>query len=259
MTEILIVTLFSLALGSFGNNVISYFISHNGFDLNRSTCLCGEKKLKVIELIPVLSFLFQKGKCTLCTKRIPIRYLFVELCSLILGLLIIYNYGFSLLALISFLIFYVLLLISVIDFYKYIIPNKLTSVLIILVTTYLIVNSENILERSILSGLILFTFLVIQYLFERLKRKEAIGAGDIKLIFVLSLLLETPDSLIAIWLSSMIALIMVTASKLFYDKNIRHEKVPFGLFLSIGFFIVFILNIKYELTGLQHIAELIWQ
>lgn len=259
MTEILIVTLFSLALGSFGNNVISYFISNNGFDLKRSTCFCGEKKLKVIELIPVLSFLFQKGKCTSCKKKIPIRYLFVEFSSLILGFIIFYNYGFSLQALISFLIFYVLLLISVIDYYKLIIPNKLTSVLIILVTTYLIANSENILERLILSGLILIAFVVIQYLFERLKRKEVIGAGDIKLIFVLSLLLEIPDSLIAIWLSSIIALIMATASELFYNKNIRHEKVPFGLFLSIGFFIVFILNIKYELTGFQHIAELIWQ
>ncbi|QQS36973.1 MAG: prepilin peptidase [Ignavibacteriales bacterium] len=258
MIEIVIVILFASALGSFGNNVISYFISGNGFDLNRSTCFCGEKKLKAIELIPALSFLFQRGKCTQCTKKIPIRYLFVELSSLVLGLIIFFNYGFSFQGLISFLIFYVLLLVSVIDYFKYIIPNKLTSVLIILVTIYLILNSEKILEKLLLSAIIFTVFLIIQFLFERLKGKEVIGMGDIKLIFVLCFLFEISDSLLAIWISSTIALITALTSQWFKKKSISAVKMPFGLFLSIGFFTVFILDIKYEFLPLQNLAELIW-
>ena len=244
MIEIAIVIVLSLTLGSFANNVISYFVNSSKFDLLQSTCFCGKKKLKIIELAPVLSFILQKGKCTKCSERISIRYPLIEILTVVIGLLVYHLLGLEIRTAIIFLIIYVLLMISVVDCYKLIIPNILTIVLLGLVLILLFINSEPVATRIAISLSITLLLIGLQYLFKKIKNKDGLGAGDIKLIFVLSILLPLTNSMIAIWISSLIGLLTITLLNLKLINQLNEIKIPFGLYLSIGFAFVILWNLK---------------
>lgn len=257
--ELIVIILISLAFGSFANNVISYYISLGKFDLLYSTCFWCKKRLKWHELIPLASFFLQKGKCTECKSRISIRYPIVEILTAVLAVITHLINGVSIHSVMTFLILYILLIISVIDFYKLIIPNQLTLILLLFTTTLLLLNSNQIIERivySIILAIILFSF---TYLYEKFKGKIILGFGDIKLIFVLSLLLNFIDSMLALWISSVVGLAVVVLTNLKNISNLKTIKVPFGLYLSIGFTLVYLWNLKSDSLEFENILLSIWQ
>jgi leader peptidase (prepilin peptidase)/N-methyltransferase len=259
MIETVIIILLSLAFGSFANNVISYFVNSSKFDLLHSTCFCGEKELRIIELIPILSFILQKGKCKECSKRISVRYPLVEILTAAIGLLV-YNFlGLEIRTAIIFLILYVLIMISIVDYYRLIIPNILTIALLVLVSILLFINSEPVLTQIAISLSITLILFGVQYLFKKIKNKNGLGAGDIKLIFVLSLLLSITDSMIAIWISSLIGLLTITLLNLNRINQLKEIKIPFGLYLSIGFTFVILWNLKIDISGLENLITSLWQ
>lgn len=259
MIETVIIVLLSLAFGSFANNVISYFVNSSKFDLLRSTCFCGKKRLEWYELIPVLSFFLQKGKCKECSGKISIRYPFVELLTLINGLLVYQFFGLEIKSLLIFSILYLLMMISVIDYYSLIIPNLLVIALLLLISTLLIIDSELILIHIVISISITFVLVGLQYFFKQFKNKDVLGFGDIKLIFVLSLLLNITDLMIAIWISSFIGLVTVTILNIKKLDRLKEIKIPFGFYLSIGFTIVFLWNLKSDSRGLESLLAALWQ
>lgn len=259
MIEISIIALLSLAFGSFANNVISFYVNSSKFDLFHSTCFCGKKELRMIELIPIISYGIQKGRCKECSERISTRYPLVEILTVLIGLLVYYIFEFEVRAFIIFLILYILLMISVIDYYKLIIPNILTLLLLVLVTVLLLMNSELILLRLAISLLIAFSLFGIQYYYKQFRNKDVLGAGDIKLVFVLSLLLNITGAMIAIWISSLIGLAAVTTLNIKRLNQLNKIKIPFGLYLSIGFTIVFLWNLNSDISGLENLIAALWQ
>ena len=259
MIETVIIVLLSLAFGSFANNVISYFINSSKFDLVHSACFCGKKRLEWVELIPVLSYFLQKGKCTECKSKISFRYPLIEILTLTIALIVYFFVGVETNSILIFFILYTLLIISVIDFYKLIIPNLLTIILLMLSIIYLVMNSYSILNRITFSILLSGILLVISYFFEKYKNKIVIGAGDIKLIFVLSLLLNVIDSMLALWVSSLIGLLAVVLFNIKDFSNLKTIKIPFGLYLSIGFAIVYLWNLKSGSVELESILLSVWQ
>lgn len=256
--ELVAIILVSLAFGSFANNVISYYISSGKFDLLYSTCFCGEKRLKWYELIPLISYFIQKGKCQECKSRISFRYPIVEIFTAMIALITYLISGFSTNSVITFLILYILLIISVVDFYKLIIPNLLTSILLLLSATLLLFNSGQIIERTIFSLIITIVLILISYLYEKYKGKIILGFGDIKLIFVLSLHLNFIGSMLALWISSIVALAVVIITNLKNISNLKTIKIPFGLYLSIGFTLVYLWNLKSDSLELESILLSLW-
>jgi leader peptidase (prepilin peptidase)/N-methyltransferase len=257
--ELIVIVLISLAFGSFANNVISYYINSSEFDLVHSTCFCGKKRLEWFELIPVLSYFLQKGKCTECSEKISIRYPLVEVLTLIIALLVFQFFGLEIKSSLIFFILYLLMMISVIDYYSLIIPNLLVIALLLLISTLLIIDSELILIRIAISISITFVLVGLQYFFKQFKNKDVLGIGDIKLIFALSLLLNITDSMIAIWLSSLLGLLVVYTINAKDLSRIRTTKIPFGLYLSIGFTIVFLWNLNTDNNGLESLITSLWQ
>lgn len=256
MIELILVILFSLAFGSFANNLISFFISSNRFDIEFSTCFCGKRELKIIELIPIFSFIFQKAKCVKCFEKISIRYPLVEILTLLIGICLFFYFGFSVNTIILFFIIYILLIISVIDYSKLIIPNVLIIVLFSLVFVFLILNSEHIINQVYKSLVIPLCLIVIRHLFKIFNNKEVIGFGDIKLIFVLSLLLDITLVFTALWFSSLIALISISLFNIKKLNKIRDIKIPFGLFISIGFSIIYLINRQFDINII--INKILW-
>src|SRR6056297_1578741 len=132
----LVIFLFGVIVGSFLNVYIYRF--HTGKSLNgNSHCLSCAKPLCWYELFPLLSYLGLRGRCSGCGCRIPVRYFVVELLT---GLLFVL--GASVASdLIEFTwllgVLIVLLLITVYDFYHFIIPDEFTIVLMVLTTSLL--------------------------------------------------------------------------------------------------------------------------
>lgn len=233
--EIIIIILLSLSLGSFGNNVISYFIGESKFDVTFSRCNKCNKKLTLLELIPTISYLFLKGKCSLCDSKISARYILVEIGILILGILCFLKYSLTFECLLYSIIIYVLFLIAVIDFYSLKIPNLLIVILFLLLLTKL--DDVSIFDVSIAITL-LIGFITTNAIYRKRKGHTVIGYGDIKLIFVLSLIFSFPLSFIGLWLSSLLGIIaskfLRTTTNRYRDKTI----FPFGSILFIGYTIL---------------------
>jgi len=227
---IFFVILTSLSFASFGNNIISFFTNNSEPEINRSLCFCGKKKLSILELIPVLSFLFQKGKCKTCNQKIPLRYLITEITFGLIGLAIYLKYGLTIKFIIIFLSLFILTIIGMIDYSSFRIPNKLLFALIPLVLINILYLPEDTLLNLILTVSLLLLLILLNSLFLKLKNKEVIGYGDIKLIGLLSVLFGFPLLFFGLWLSALLGLIGYSI-----NKNIWNERVPFGFFIWIGF------------------------
>jgi prepilin signal peptidase PulO-like enzyme (type II secretory pathway) len=124
---------------------------------------------------------------------------------------------------------------------------------------YLIENSYSILDRIVYSTVLAIILFGISYFYEKYKNKIVIGAGDIKLIFVLSLLLNVIDSMLALWVSSLIGLLAVVLFNIKDFSNLKTIKIPFGLYLSIGFTIVYLWNLKTGSVELESMLLSLWQ
>lgn len=239
MIEVLLIILL-LSIGSFGNNVISYLSGSAEFDLFRSNCMCGEKKLRLNEIIPVISYLYLGGKCSRCQKKISIRYPIVEILTLGIGLLFYAQYGQSLYFLFNFLFSFFLLLIAFIDFKSLVIPNILVLCLLGTATFNMVFGATDVYS-FIYSCIVVSFFILVEYIGSKKLNKNVIGFGDIKLLGALFLFFQLPVALFGLWLSSLIALIGFLTLKAL-GKTFEEGRIPFGFFLGLTFVALAIFN-----------------
>ena len=217
----IIIFLFGLALGSFLNCVI-YRLEHNqSFLRGRSYCPYCQHQLDLRDLIPVLSFLILRGKCRYCQQKISWQYPLVEIFTGLIFLLII-NYQLSI---INFIIAPFLIIIFIYDLKHYIIPDKIIYPAILIAAIF---NFTNWL--SALGAAAFFLIIVL------VSRGKWMGVGDIKLGFLMGLLLDWPSVLIALFLAFMTGAIIGIGLIVSGKKSLKSE-VPFGPFLIGGTFI----------------------
>lgn len=235
----LFVFLFGLIVGSFLNCVIYRLEVKQSFLRGRSFCPHCKHTLSWQDLIPVFSFLFLHAKCRYCSKRISWQYPAVELATGILFILIfwILDFGFGLTFGFWILISSLLIIIFVFDLKHFIIPDKVVYPAIIIASIFnfqfLIFNQFSIFNSLILSALgasAFFLFIVL------VSRGKSMGIGDIKLAFLMGLLLGFPYILVALFFSFLIGAIIGIGLILAKRKTMKSE-VPFGPFLVIGTFI----------------------
>lgn len=245
---------FGLLLGSF-LNVVALRYQEDKFVFNakvlggRSHCPHCKKDLKWFELFPVLSFLFQGGKCRYCLKKISWFYPTGEILSgLILALAPLRMPGPA--GWIWVAVFEILLLLSLIDFRLQIIPDELTFILgalgIILVALHL--NTDFTGAYRHLFGLqgnawlnYLFGAAVLAVLFYAITAAthgRGMGFGDVKLAFALGLLFGWPGGIILAGISFVLGGLMGLVLILLKKKN-RKSVLPFAPFLALGAFTFF--------------------
>lgn len=171
----LIIFILGLIIGSFLNVVICRLPYGKSVVWPASFCpACGEK-LKVWDLVPVLSYVWLKGRCRYCREKIPLTYPAVELLTGILFLLAYIEYGFSLHTLSGFVLLSFLIPAAFIDLKEGIIPDEITytgtaaGIILSLFTIGI--------KSAFLGGLIFSLF----YLLIALVSRGGIGGGDIKL------------------------------------------------------------------------------
>lgn len=225
-------------IGSFLNVCIYRIPREDSIVFPPSHCTSCSIPLKWYNLIPLLSYVFQGGKCSNCGEKISLQYPIVEMLNGFIYLLLYYFFRLNIDFIFYSIIFSILLVISFIDFKFQIIPDSFNIFILVFAIIYKILQlilygiSPNIIN-SIL-GLIISggLFLLIAIL-----SKGGMGGGDIKLIGVLGFILGIKFSLLNIFLSFILGAIISIFLLLFKIKG-RKDPIPFGPFICIAFMIV---------------------
>ena len=238
----IIVFIIGLIFGSFLNVLIHRLPL--GISLMKplgSTCSHCNYRIKWYENIPILSYLFLKGKCSNCSKPISILYPLVELTTALVTLLLYMNYWLNWELIATITLFYTLIVLSLIDLKYKAVPDYLLIIAVIL--TIFVGDLTNIL---IFAGGFVLLELALTFYIQNVKAKitknkeletqSALGEGDIPIAGVIGGLLGLHLGISAIFLATLLALLL-SIYNLLSKKEIE---TPFIPFLSLGLFITFI-------------------
>src|SRR5690606_16414482 len=200
----------------------------------RSFCPQCKHTLSWYELIPVLSYILQRGKCRNCKTKISVIYPIMELATGILFALSYVHFGFTVELITSLLLMSMLVIIFVSDITYMLIPNK---VLLFFSPLFIIIRVLEPLDPcwSPVAGTIIgFVLIAIIILVSR----GGMGAGDMKLFAVLGIVLGMKNVLLAFFLSCIIGSIfgiILLALKIINRK----QPVPFGPYIVVATIITY--------------------
>ena len=238
---LIIFFVFGLFMGSFYTVVGLRLPNHENFISNRSYCDNCHHTLSLLDMVPVFSFLFLKGKCRYCKCNIDGLSTYMEIFTGILFALSYFVFGISYELLIALGIVTMLITISVSDMRYYIIPDEIlvffSGFFLIIIT---ISKGASATIWALLGGLILFLCMYgIMLLGNFLFKKETLGGGDIKMMFVFGIVINPLLGLFVIFLGSVLALPL--SFFLMVKKN--QKIIPFGPFLLISFAFIYFTRI----------------
>ncbi len=236
----LIFFIFGLVFGSFFQVVALRLPEGKSIINPPSHCEKCNKKLKWYELIPVISYLIQLGKCRNCKTHISIKYPIYELLTGILFSLCYIVFGLSVNVIIPITFVSILIIVIISDIEYMIISDEVLicgSILILIET--LILNGVFSFLLAIFYGVLCFCFMyLIKWIGDFIFKTESLGGGDIKLFFFFGLVFHIKTAIVIIFLASFIALPYAIITMIRKKDNI----VPFGPFLSITAIILLLLK-----------------
>ncbi|MCF6330439.1 MAG: prepilin peptidase [Sulfurimonas sp.] len=259
--ELSIAFIFGLLFGSFLNVVILRVPIGESVVFGSSHCVICKNKLKPWHNIPLFSWLFLRGKCSFCKTKISMQYPVVEFISAIIFLTLASKYGLSLPIFFIALSFLMLLALSIIDFKYKMIPdsiNLLAMLFAILGAWSLSGIFDNFVNALIFAGgftLLRFSlsYILTSSAHRQIKKNvtswsknyntypyiEAMGEGDIMVAATMGALLGVQLTLVAIFLSAILALPVMLALK---NRSTEEQRVPFVPFLALATFMVYLFD-----------------
>lgn len=232
---VFITFLFGLCIGSF-LNVCIYRLpaSKTITDPPRSICPSCNRQIRYYDNIPILSYLWLKGRCRHCGTSIPFRYVVVELMTGIVAVGILFHFGLTLEGLIYFVFISSLIVMTFIDIDHRIIPDVITlpGILIGLIASFGLptMGFKGALIGMLVGGGSLWMVAWVYYL---LTRKDGMGGGDIKLLAMMGTIVGLKGVIFTIFISSAVGTLVGVTLMIIKGKNMKFA-VPFGPFLSIG-------------------------
>ena len=199
-----------------------------------STCPQCQHKIRAWENIPVISYLFLRGKCSNCKSPISIQYPVIELFTAILSIAVAIKFGVSLQTLFGLILTWSLIAMSVIDIHKQILPDNITLPILwlgLLMSIFTIfVDPTNSIIGAALGYMILWS---VYQLFRIVTGKEGMGYGDFKLLALFGAWFGWEQLPLIIILSSatgaVIGILMII-----FTKQERNTPIPFGPYLAIA-------------------------
>jgi len=262
MMILAIAFIFGIVFGSFLNVVILRIPKDESVVFGASHCPSCGKNLKPWHNIPLFSWIFLKGKCSYCKTSISIQYPIIELVSGLIFLTIASKYGeITIQTFMIALSFLMLLALSMIDFRYKMVPDSLNLLAIVFAifgawsVQGIFTNLQNALLFA--GGFTLLRFALSYYLTSSARRYanktktvwtknyhtypfiEAMGEGDIMVSATMGAILGSELTLIAIFLSAILALPVMLSVQ---NRSEEEKKVPFVPFLALATFIVFIFD-----------------
>mgnify|MGYP002557737904 CR=1 FL=1 len=233
---VILMTLLGICIGSFLNVVIYRLPNKMSLSKPPSHCTFCNHLLAWYDNIPLLSYIFLKGKCRYCHHKISIRYFLVEFGNGLLwtfSAFVFYPLGFYF-PFIYACIFSTLLCIALIDYENMFIPDRLQFILFFLGVILCFIHPSLTYKDHcfgfLLGGCFFLFFYLLSYL---VFKKEGLGFGDVKLMFCCGLILGFKNTIVSIVLSTLCALIYVFIKKILKKKSEKNE-IPFAPFLVFG-------------------------
>ena len=217
--------------------IIGLKLPNNEKIVVKRKCKKCNHELSIKDLIPLISYALSKGRCRHCKGKIDILFPYMEFFTGLLFSVAYYSFGFSYQLLIALGMISLLMTIVVSDLTYLIIPDEILIVASIyfLVIQFLDLGLKGAI-RHLLSGVFLFTIMYIVMLIgNKAFKKESMGGGDIKMMFVFGLVLEPLLGTLTIFLGSLFALPM----SLYLMKRNNEKVIPFGPFLLIAFVFIY--------------------
>lgn len=226
------------AIAGSAANAFIYRLPRNiSWFVGRSQCTHCKHELHVLDLVPILSYLFLGGSCRYCKKPIGIRYLAVELWIAAGFLLLFLTHGITEFIFLA-IIFWVTTVIAVMDW-----ETKLVSEHLVIIWGGVVILQGlvfgNLISISTLIGLLVCVGLIGGvWLFSKGK---GMGFGDVEISVVMGLWLGWPKSALALWIGfvtgAVYGLFLLSSS-----KGTLKSEVAFGPFLILGAWMGYILN-----------------
>lgn len=235
----LYLALWLAVLGAVLGSFLCCAADRGGLPVGRSRCdACGHV-LGAGDLIPILSYLVSRGRCRHCGASIPVRCLAAELVGAAgfaaLGL----KFGPGLGLVMQLILAGLLLLLSLVDWTAHVLPDKLLLAVIVNRLVFLFLLGEPLgeaLPRMALGALgVSVPLLLLSLVMDWLLKKETMGGGDIKLLFVLGLYLSWLEMLLLLFLACVLALVWVALRA---RKTGSGGEIPFGPFLAAAWLLV---------------------
>ncbi|MCX7843278.1 MAG: prepilin peptidase [Clostridia bacterium] len=244
MEYYLIVFCVGLAIGSFLNVCIYRMPKEESVIMTPSRCTSCGTSLKPLDLVPVISYVFLKGKCRYCGEGVSAKYPLIELLNAAVYIFLLYRFGLSVEFAAASYLASILIAVFFIDLKHYIIPDQLViaglagGILLMVYNLFYPVGFYGG-DRSwwnplagILSGSgFLFLVAVIGMLIY--KTDEAMGMGDVKILAPIGMFLGWKLTVVALLLSVLLGGII---SIILIAVNIkkRRDAIPFGPFIVLG-------------------------
>ena len=198
----------------------------------RSACPVCQRQIKSYENIPVLSYLFLRGKCRGCSTHISLRYPFVELLGGLAGLMSAWKFGVSLEAIFAFVFLCFLLCLTFIDLDHTILPDDMTLSLMWL---GLLINTQGTftsLENAVWGAVAGYVSLwSVYWAFKLIRGKEGMGYGDFKLNAALGAWVGWNALPFIVLASSVLGLIVAIVLMVAKKQDVS-KPIPFGPYLA---------------------------
>lgn len=236
----LILFISGLFVGSFLNVLIDRLPRKETFIKGRSYCESCKKELAWYDLIPVLSFVVLSGKCRYCGKKLSSYYPLIELTTglmfALVYLFLISNFQFSMFSFSYYLfIASVLIVIFFIDLKYGIIPDKIVfpAIIVGFAYSFIVYRPSFLIYLVSAIGALLF-FIIISLVFYALTRKIGFGGGDVKLAFLMGLLLGFPGIVVGLYIAFLTGAVISIILILWRKKRFFKDSIPFGPFLILG-------------------------
>lgn len=226
--------LIGISIGSFLNVVIYRVPRGESIVFPASHCTHCNQAIKPYQNIPLLSYLFLRGKCALCHVSISAQYPLIEASMGALTMLMLWKFGLS-----YDLIFYValcalLLVLSVIDIQTMRLPNPITLTgAIIAVALTLLLKRDHLLPM-LYGGVVGIGFLLLNWSIGKLLfKRDGVGMGDIKMAGMIGLflgpLLTVGMFILSVFVAALIGIFFIVSG-----KRGKFQKVPFGPYMAAG-------------------------
>ncbi len=231
--------LFGSIFGSFSNVCIYRLPNNKAISKGRSFCSSCKEEIRWFDNIPLISFIILRGKCRNCNAKISFQYFLVELIAGLSFVFIYYLFGISITSVLLAILSIFFIIIFFIDLKHYIIPNELTFPLMAI--GFLKSFDPNLNQtifpnyiNSLIGGLVGYSIIwLIIFIYKKIRNKEGMGLGDAKLLAVIGFWFGWLSIPFTIFISSVVALILVIPSILKKSKGMASQ-IPFGPYIIIG-------------------------
>lgn len=231
------VVLLGLCLGSFLNVVIIRLPRGRSIVSPSSRCGWCRSALTLAQNLPILGFLFSKGRCKKCGIPFSSRYLWIEVLSAVMTFAIWSTYGWTFSSLIMGSFALSLIAISFIDLDLKIIPDELSlgGWAVVLILTALSPQYFRLsLMEAVVGGIVGYGFFwIISRLYAFVRHEEGLGGGDVKLMGFVGAILGVQGVVTTVFVGALVGSLVGVFFVLVRGKT-KHFPIPFGPFLAMG-------------------------